>query len=127
MKPIHILLACFLLPGVVKAQTSSANPDSSANDTNLAMEVKALREALLQTQKQMAAQQREIETLKARSKDEATPTVTNEPAPSPSEIATADPATSSVEPSTKYTGSNSKHRPSAQQLQEIGKSEQVPL
>src|SRR6267378_3256170 len=83
MKPIHILLACFLLPGVVKAQTSSANPNSSANDTNLAMEVKALREALLQTQKQMAAQQREIETLKARSKDGATRTVTNEPTSSP--------------------------------------------
>jgi hypothetical protein len=39
MKSIYILLACFLLPGVVKAQTSGANPDSSANDTNLATEV----------------------------------------------------------------------------------------
>jgi hypothetical protein len=58
MKPIYILLACFLLPGVVEAQTSSPNPDSSAHDTNLATEAKALREALLQTQKQMAAQQR---------------------------------------------------------------------
>jgi hypothetical protein len=127
MKPIYILLACFLLTGVVQAQTSSTNTDSSANGTNLAAEVKALREALLQTQKQMAAQQREIETLKARSKDEATPTVTNEPAPNPNEIAAADPATSSVEPSIKYTGSNSKRQPPAQQLQEIGKSEQVPL
>src|SRR5260221_14388034 len=72
MKPIHFLLACFLLSGVVKAQTSSANPDSSANDTALAAEVKALREALLQTQKQMAAQQHEIETLKAQSKNAVT-------------------------------------------------------
>jgi hypothetical protein len=101
MKPIYILLACFLLPGVVKAQTSSANPDSSANDTNLATEVKALREALLQTQRQMAAQQREIEGLKAQSKDGATRTVTNEPAPSPSEIVAGDSATSSVEPLTE--------------------------
>src|SRR6266436_4323627 len=125
MKPIHILLACFFLPGVVKAQTSSANPDSSANDTNLAMEVKALREALLQ--KQMAAQQREIETLKARSKDGATRTVTNEPTSSPSEIAAADSATSSVEPSTKHAGVNIRHQAPNQQLQEQGKPEQVPL
>ena len=83
MKPIYILLACFLLPGLIKAQTSSANPDSSANDTNLGSEVKALREALLQTQRQMAAQQREIERLKAQSKDGATRTVANQPAPSP--------------------------------------------
>src|SRR6267142_3167058 len=127
MKPIYILLACFLLPGVVEAQTSSANPDSSANDTNSAMEVKALSAALLQTQRQMAAQQREIETLKARSKDGATRTVTNEPAQSPSEIAAADSATSSVEPSTEYAGVNIKQQPPTKQLQEQGKPEQVPL
>jgi len=127
MKPIHILFACLFLPVAALGQSSNANPDSSVNDTNLASEVKALREALLQTQKQMAAQQREIETLKAQSKDEATRTVTNEPAPSPSEIAAADSATSSVEPSAKYAGSNSKHQPSTQQLQEQGKPEQVPL
>ena len=34
MKPIYILLACCLLSGVVEAQTSSPNPDSSANDSN---------------------------------------------------------------------------------------------
>ena len=127
MKPIYILLACFLLPGVVEAQTSSPNPDSSANDTNLATEVKALREALLQTQRQMAAQQREIERLKAQSKDGATRTVTNEPTPSPSEIAAADSATSSVEPSTEHAGVNINHQAPTQQLQEQGEPEQVPL
>ena len=44
-------------------------PDSSANNPNLVDEVKSLREALLQTQRQMAAQQREIEILKAHSKN----------------------------------------------------------
>jgi hypothetical protein len=82
MKPIYILLACFLLPGVVKAQTSSANPDSSANDANLATEVKALREALSQTQKQMAAQQQEIEALKERAKTEQAASVGNQQPPS---------------------------------------------
>ena len=44
-------------------------PNSSpASDTNLAAEVQALREALSQTQKQVAAQQAEIQTLKAQSK-----------------------------------------------------------
>src|SRR5258708_6711201 len=127
MKPIYILLACLLLPGVVPAQTTGANPDTSAKDTDLAAQVKALREALLQTQKQMAAEEREIETLKAQSKAGETLTVTNEPTPSPGEIPAADPSTSSVEPSTKYAGANSKRQPSTQQLQEIGKPEQVPL
>src|SRR6267142_4581964 len=127
MKPIYILLACLLLPGVVPAQTTGANPDTSAKDTDLAAQVKALREALLQTQKQMAAQQREIETLKAQSKDGATRTVTNEPTSSPSVIAAADSATSSVEPSTKHAGVNIRHQAPNQQLQEQGKPEQVPL
>jgi len=127
MKPVHILFACLLLPGAARAQTTSAKPDSSANGTNLTAEVKALREALLQTQRQMAAQQREIETLKAQSKGGATPTVTNEPAPSPSEIAAAEFATSSVEPSTEHEGVNIKHQAPTQQLQEEGKPEQVPL
>src|SRR6266851_5044115 len=126
MKPVYILLACSVLPGVVKAQTSSANPDSSQRDTNLATEVKALREALLQTQKQMAAQQREIETLKARSKDGATRTATDEPA-SPSEIAAGESATSTVERSTEHVGVNIKRQAPTQQLQEQGKPEQVPL
>jgi hypothetical protein len=127
MKVICSLLACFLLSGVVKAQTSTANPEPSANDTNLATEVKALREALLQTQKQMAAQQREIETLKARSTDGSTRAVTNEPNANPSEIASADSATSLVEPSTEHLNVNIEHPAPAQQPQEQGKPEQVPL
>src|SRR6266851_573433 len=126
MKPIHILFACLLFPVVARGQTSNANPDSSANDTNLAAELKALREALSQTQKQMAAQQREIETLKARSKDGATRTATDEPA-SPSEIAAGESATSTVEPSTEHVGVNIKRQAPTQQLQEQGKPEQVPL
>src|SRR5258705_13937954 len=117
MKPIYILLACFLLPGVVKAQTSSAIPDSPANDTNLAAEVKTLREALLQTQKQMAAQQREIETLKAQSKNAVT-------APAPSELpsrgngAAGDSAGSALEPTTVSAGANIQQQPPRPQAQE---------
>jgi hypothetical protein len=82
MKPIHILIACLLLPAAVRGQTNGANPDSSANDTNLASEVKALREALLQTQQQLAAQQHEIEVLKERAKTEQAPSVGSQQPPS---------------------------------------------
>jgi hypothetical protein len=127
MRSIHILFTCLLLPGVAWAQTSSANPDSSADDTNLATEVKTLRDALLQTQRQMAVQQREIDRLKAQSKDGATRSSTNEPTPSPSEIAAADWATSSVEPSTEYAGVKIKQQTPTQQLQGQGNPEQAPL
>src|SRR6266481_4182511 len=127
MKPVHLLFACLLLPGVARAQSTSANPDSSAKDVDLAAEVKVLREALLQTQKQMAAQQREIETLKAQSKDGATRTVTNGPAPRPSETAAADSATLAVKASAEYASANIQHQTPTQQLQEQGKPEQVPL
>ena len=69
MKAIHILLASLLLPGIVLAQANGQEPNtSSTSDTNLAAEVQALREALSQTQKQLATQQLEIQTLKAQSK-----------------------------------------------------------
>ena len=59
------------------AQDSGQEPNSSTNNPNLAAEVKALRDALLQTQKQVAAQQREIETLKRQSKTGPTTSAAN--------------------------------------------------
>ena len=68
MKAIHTLLACLLLPGISLAQAKGQDPGSlPASGTDLASEVEALREALSQTQEQVAAQQAEIQTLKARS------------------------------------------------------------
>jgi hypothetical protein len=81
MKPIYILIACLLLTGIVRGQASGANPDPPASDTNLAAEVKALREALSQTQKQMAAQQQELEALKDRAKTEQAASVGNQQPP----------------------------------------------
>lgn len=67
MKVTHILLAGLLLPGISMAQARGQDPGSSpASGTDLASEVQALREALLQTQKQVAAQQAEIQTLKTQ-------------------------------------------------------------
>ena len=68
MKAFHILLTSLLLPGIALAQAKGQEPDSSsASDTSLAAEVQALRDALSQTQKQLAAQQLEIQTLRAQS------------------------------------------------------------
>ncbi len=118
MKPIHILFVCLLLPGVVRGQTSGANPDSSANDANLAAEIKALREALSQTQAQMAAQQREIEALKATSKGASmVPAATG--TPSRNNAAAGDSATSPIEPATASAGANILQQPTAQQIQQL--------
>ena len=76
MKVIHILPACLLLSGITWAQAKGQDPNSlPGSGTDLASEVQALREALSQTQKQVAAQQAEIQTLKTQSK--ATPVTDN--------------------------------------------------
>jgi hypothetical protein len=62
------MLAWLLIPSLALAQANGQNSDPSPDATNLANEVKALREALLETQKQVTAQQREIEALKSGSK-----------------------------------------------------------
>jgi len=64
MKLLRSLLLLLVTPGLVWAQSTAQNSDSSQNNPDVAAELKALREALLQTQKQLAAQQQEIETLK---------------------------------------------------------------
>src|SRR5271163_2022823 len=66
----NLLYAAWLLlivPGCVSGQTA-ARTDSASGDSDVAAEVKALRQALLETQQQVAAQQHEIEILKAQSK-----------------------------------------------------------
>ena len=68
MKLLHLFLGSLLLGGGLLAQDSGPAPKSSTTGTDLTGEVESLREALSQTQKQLAAQQQEIETLKARSK-----------------------------------------------------------
>ncbi len=63
----RVLRALFLMllaPGLMWGQAIAQKTDSSPNDSDVAAELKALRQALLQTQKQMASQQEEIEALK---------------------------------------------------------------
>ena len=71
MKMSHLFFGWLVLGGVVLAQDSPQHPNAPTTGTNLAGEVQALREALSQTQKQLAAEQQEIETLKAHLKTES--------------------------------------------------------
>jgi hypothetical protein len=97
MKPAYILIACLLLPCVARSQASGASPGSTANDANLAAEIKSLREALLQTQKQMASQQHEIDALKAQSKNAEVSRAASESPASSSDVAKANSALRTIE------------------------------
>jgi len=125
MKPIYILLACLLSPEAMLAQTDGQEPDPSTNNTKLAAEVKALRETLSQTQQQLAAQQREIEILKAQSKPGPTTSPTND-LRTPGPEATHDSASPSPAPTAAYaaTNTNVEQQPPAQQGQEKHKPEE---
>jgi len=98
MKPISGFFALLFLPGMMLAQTSGQDPNSSADNPNLAAEVKALREALQQTQTQLENQQREIETLKEQSKNGPAAVGTNQPSPMEGETGVRDSASSSLLP-----------------------------
>jgi len=54
MKMLYPLCLLLFVPSLVQAQTGSPNSDSSRDNSDVAAEVKALREALLQTQQQVA-------------------------------------------------------------------------
>jgi hypothetical protein len=127
MKPYYILFACLLLPGVVRGQTTSTNPDPSTKDANLAAEIKALREALSQTQQQMAAQQREIDTLKAQSKNAVIGGGLSESPSSRRNEAPDNSAATAIEPKAVSTEAEVQPQSGMPQLQEQGKGNPVPL
>jgi hypothetical protein len=81
MKVIRCLLLLVVTPGFIWAQSSAQVTDSSQNNPDVAAELKAVREALLQTQKQLAAQQQEIEALKNGAKSEQALPASSEQAP----------------------------------------------
>src|SRR5579863_5479806 len=123
-KAIHFSFVCLLLPCIALAQGSAQQTGSSKNDTDLATEVKALRDALLQTQKQMAAQQREIEALKERAKTEQAASVGGQQPPSMIDAAIHTPIPSSPGFASSPIGANVSSQPVSQ---EQAKENQRPL
>src|ERR1700732_3884778 len=57
-----------MVPGLAYGQTAARPADSSTNTSDIGTQLDALREALLRTQQQVAAQQQEIQVLKAQLK-----------------------------------------------------------
>ena len=125
MKPVCLFFALLFLPGMMLAQTSGQDPNSSAENTNLAAEVKALREALQQTQRQLVNQQHEIETLKEQSKSGPAAVGANQPSPTEGETGVRDSASSSLPPASVSTPAYVRQQPTPQS-QEEAKS-QVPV
>jgi hypothetical protein len=118
MIPLRVLCLLLIAPTVVWAQSS--REDSPANNTELAGEVKALREALLQTQKQVAAQQQEIETLKARS-NSGSFSASNRLSPVEGDASASDSASASIQPASVNTAAYVQQQP-VQQDQEKAQS-----
>ncbi len=123
MKTIYVFFALLLFPAAMLAQAAGQEPDSPTNNSNLTAEVKALREALLQTQKQMAAQQQEIETLKAQSNARAGASAATGLSPREDEISAHDSASTSPRPASLPTPANVRQQPT-QQDQQKGTSQE---
>src|SRR5271170_4269372 len=65
LRSVWLLL---LIPGLAYGQTAAHPADSSTNTSDVGTQLDALREAFLRTQQQLAAQQQEIQVLKAEVK-----------------------------------------------------------
>ena len=124
LQTVWLLLA---LPGLVYGQTAAPQADSSPNTSDVGVEVKALREALLQTQQQVAAQQQEIEILKAQSKTGPTATVSSAPISASTEAVSPSSAppranSSDLEPGIHSDVANTSSQPADPQAQQAGRT-----
>jgi len=108
-----VLCLLLIAPGVIRAQSNPQKPDSSPNNSDVATELKTLREALMQTQKQVAAQQQEIETLKARSNADSL-SASNQLPPTEGEASTPDSASASIQPASVSTAAYVRQQPAQQ-------------
>src|SRR5271155_1764918 len=72
LRSVWLLL---MIPGLAYGQTATQPADSSAKTSDVGTQLDSLRESLLRTQQQVAAQQQEIQILKAQLKGGQTGTV----------------------------------------------------
>jgi len=120
MQTSAFLWLLLLVPGFIWAQASTQKLDSSPNSS--AAELSALREALLQTQKQVALQQEEIESLNQRLGARQPVSVsTRGEAP---QVIEASMTPSVLRSEDSYAGANVADRPVAQ---DEGKDKESPL
>ena len=110
---LRVLCLLLIVQGVVYAQSDPQKVDSSATNSEVATELQTLREALMQTQKQVAAQQQEIETLKARA-NAGSLSASNRPSPTEGEASVAGPASPSIQPVSLSTAAYVRQQPARQ-------------
>jgi hypothetical protein len=126
MRAIHIVFASLLLPGITLAQAKGQDASSlPASGTDLAAEVQALREALSQTQKQVAEQQAEIQTLKTQPRDVQVTPPTDNQVPVEIEPRTHDLASPGLGATGTYDTANT-GQPSGHGAQQSGHEEKPP-
>src|SRR5277367_2979746 len=87
-----------MVPGLACGQTAAHPADSSTNSPDVGTQLDALREGLLQTQQQVAAQQQEIQILKAQLKGGQSGTVGGALIPA-AEVVRSNPTPPNVSPS----------------------------
>jgi hypothetical protein len=95
MRSVWLLL---MVPGLAYGQTAAHPADPSTNSPDVGTQLDALREALLQTQQQVAAQQQEIQILKAQLKGGQSGTVGGALIPA-AEVVRSNPTPPNVNPS----------------------------
>jgi len=82
MRLLHAVCLLLVAQGIAGQQAGAQQADSAPKDSNVSAEVRALREALSQTEKKVASQQQEIEFLKQNLQGlqpATAPSVSNEP------------------------------------------------
>src|SRR5580700_12246079 len=109
---LRVLFLLLIAPISMWAQNNPQKPDSSANNSDAAGELGALRESLSQTQRQVASQQEEIEALKhlLSSRQSASAGTQQEAL----EASNADPTQPIFPSAGSYTGGNFGIQPAAQ-------------
>lgn len=125
---VRIFLAtlCLLLvmPCSVHGQNPAQQADSSPNVSDVGTELRALRQALVETQQQVAAQRREIEALKTQADEAAR--LSNAQAPIGAGPAAQATLLSVSDPAGIYTGSHIRV-PSPQEDEPQAKDKESPL
>jgi hypothetical protein len=108
MRVLRVLWFVLMAPGFLWAQAGAPRADSPTNTSDVETRLDVLGQALLRTQQQVAAQQQEIEILKAQSKTgpiAATGTALNSAAMEPVSLGTTPPT---ANPSTPAPGIQSR-------------------
>jgi hypothetical protein len=127
---IRLCFLCVLLLTSDVNLVQSTPPKASSSggsSTDLASKVESLQQTIAQMQKQMAAQQREIETLKAQSKFPAAMSIPNESLPTHGEGAAHHATYSALQSQIASGAANMKKPAATQDAQEKPKPEEELL